>query len=149
MDNIGVDCVRSNSDYDFKNLFDDPDANDGLFKNNNHVCSYYEVEEFQAEFSKESHKFSTLSYNVRSLPGKWNEFKDFISSVNHDKFKFSVVAVQEVWNVPPGVNYDLEGYKPFEYKIRNPSGRTGNAGGGVGIWVDSDLEYEVIEDLSV
>lgn len=149
MDSIGVNCVRSNADFNFKNKFEDPDANDGLYKDKNHVCSYYEINDFQTEFSHESCKFSTLSYNIRSLPGKWNEFKNFIGSVNHNKFKFSVVAVQEVWNVPVGINYLLEGYKPFEYKIRNPSGRDGNAGGGVGIWVDNNLEYEVLEELSV
>ena len=149
MASIGVDCVRSNSDFDFKNLFDDPDSNEGLYKECDHACTYYDIEEFQTEFSEESHKFSTLSYNVRSLPGKWDEVRNLIRSINHNKFKFSVIALQEVWNVPVNLNYDLEGYKPFEYRIRNPSGRDGNAGGGVGVWVDSDLEYEVLEELSI
>ena len=86
------------------------------------------MEEFQNDFSQEIHKFSTLSYNIRSLPGKWDEFKNFIRNVNHNRFKFSVIDVQEVWNVPRGVCYDLMGYKPFEYKIRDISGRNTNAG---------------------
>ena len=149
MANLGVDCVRSNSEYDFKCQFDDPDTNDGLYKDDNHSCAYYEINEFRTEFSQDTHMLSTLSHNVRSLPGKWNEFKNLISNVTCDKFKFSVIAVQEVWNVPVGVRYDLEGYKPFEYRIRHPSGLVGNAGGGVGFWVDNDLEYEVLEDLSI
>ena len=149
MANIGVDCVRSNSDFDFKNIFDDSDANDGLYNNDNHVCKYYEIEDFKNQFSQECHKFSTLSYNVRSITGKWNEFKNLIRDINYNRFKFTVIAVQEIWNVPVGINYELEGYKPFEYKIRNSSGREGNAGGGVGIWVDSDFEYELLEELSI
>ena len=149
MANIGVDCVRSNPEFDFKKQFDDPDASVGLYKDDNHVCNYYEVNQFQSNFSQDANKFSTLSYNVRSLPGKWDEFKNFIHSVNHDKFKFSVISVQEIWNVPLGISYDLEGYKPFEYRIRDPSGRGGNAGGGVGVWVDEELEYEVLQEFSV
>ena len=70
-------------------------------------------------------------------------------SVNKNNFKLSVVAVQEVWNVPPGTSFDLPGYKPLFYKIRDPSGLSTNAGGGVGLWVDEDLEYEEIKELSV
>ena len=43
----------------------------------------------------------------------------------------------------------LPGYKPLEYRIRDPSGRSGNAGGGVGVWVDNDLDCEILEDLTV
>ena len=47
------------------------------------------------------------------------------------------------------MTYDLSGYKPFCYKIRDPLGRNNNAGGGIGLWVDDGLEYEEIEELSI
>ena len=52
-------------------------------------------------------------------------------------------------NVPKGIEFNLHGYKPFHFTIRDPSGINGNAGGGVGIWIDSNLEYEPIKDLSM
>ena len=39
MANIGVDCVRSSSDFDFKNLVDDTNTDDGLYNNSNHNCA--------------------------------------------------------------------------------------------------------------
>ena len=114
-----------------------------------HECSYYETDEFREEFVQNMCKFSSLSLNIRSLPGKWSEFRDYISDLNGNDFKFSVIAIQEVWNVPKGVCFELDGYKPLEFRIRDPSGLNGNAGGGVGLWVDNELEYDVIEKLSV
>ena len=60
--------------------------------------------------------------------------KDF----NRDKFKFTVIGIQVVWNVLEGIHYKLEGYKPFHFTIRDPTGRNSNAGGGVGLWVDNN-----------
>ena len=74
---------------------------------------------------------------------------DLITGVNKGNFKFAVVAIQEVWNVPPNASYNLPGYKPFYYKIRDPSGLNSNAGGGVGLWVNDELEYEEIKELSI
>ena len=146
-DDLGVDCVQSDPDYDLKNCLDGTDSIDGIYNNVDHSCKYYEMEDFLHEFCHEPRKFSTLSFNIRSLPGSWVEFRDLIIEANKGNFKFSVVAVQEVWNVPPNVSYDLPGYKPFCYKIRNPSGLNSNAGGGVGLWVDQDLEYEELKEL--
>ena len=120
MDDIGVDCIRSNGLYDFKNKFDDLGNGDGIYSNTDHNCSYYEVDDFHRDFGQVSNKFSTFSLNIRSLPGKWSEFRDMINNLNHINFKFSVIALQEVWNVPRGVFYDLVGYKPFEYRTCKP-----------------------------
>ena len=153
MDDIGVDCVRSSELFDFKNKFDDTEDSEGIYNNTEHSCLYYDMDEFRSKFCRDltlgSSKFSTFSLNIRSLPGKWEEFRDFVSCLNGKNFRFSVIAVQEVWNVPRGLNYDLVGYKPFEYRIRDPSGLDGNAGGGVGIWVDNNLEFEILDSLTI
>ena len=150
-ENLGVDCVRTDPNYDLKNCYmgTDSDSDDGLYGSVAHSCNYYEIEEFLHRFSHEPRKFSTLSFNIRSLPGNWIDFRDLVIDVNKNNFKLSVVALQEVWNVPPGASFDLPGYKPFFFKIRDPSGLSSNAGGGVGLWVDEDLEYEELKDLSV
>ena len=146
---LGVDCVQSNPIYNLKTRLDNSDANDDIYGNVEHVCNYYDSETFHREFCNDRHKFSTFSYNIRSLPNKWVDFQNMISDLNKNDFNFSVVAVQEVWNVPSGVTYDLPGYRSFHYKIRDPSGRNNNAGGGIGLWVNDNLDYDVIEELSV
>ena len=146
---LGVDCVQSNPAYDFKTYLDNSGANGTVYDNVDHSCTYYEPEDFHHEFCHGDRKFSTFSLNVRSLPNKWCDFRDIVSNLNGNNFKFSIVAIQEVWNVPLGMTYDLPGYKPFCYKIRDPLGRNNNAGGGIGLWIDDGLEYEEIEELSI
>ena len=141
---MGIDRVQSNPIYNLKARLDNSETNDGIYDNVEHSCIYYDPEDFRKEFCQDNRSFSTLSFNIRSLPNKWQEFQNTISSLNKNDFKFSVIALQEVWNVPPGVAYELPGYKPFHYKIRDSSGRNSNAGGGVGLWVDAGLDYDVI-----
>ena len=51
---------------------------------------------FIMSFCHGDRKFSTFSLNVRSLPNKWCDFRDIVSNLNGNNFKFSVVAIQEV-----------------------------------------------------
>ena len=74
-----------------------------------------------------------LSFNIRSLHGKYEEFRDFLSDV---KNRFSIICLQEVWSVSR--EYPLEGYQTIECNTRdahlpNPNR---NCGGGVGIYID-------------
>jgi hypothetical protein len=61
---------------------------------------------------------------------------------------FSVIALQEIWSI--NKMYELTGYSNLVYNTRdmgiepNP-----NCGGGVGFFVKSNFEYEVLEEESV
>ena len=117
--NTGLDRVQTDPEYNFKNLvFNDTDNNDSTpYHNIGHSCEYLEQNEFSDKVKNITKQFSTYSQNIRSLPGKWNEFSQQIQDINTNKFKFSVICLQEVWNVPEGVDYDLEGYKPFHFTV--------------------------------
>lgn len=147
MNNISLDHVRSSRRFDFKNNFDELHSGDSAYSVATHSCDYYDIDRFREEFVQQ--KLSTFSCNVQSLPGKWSNFRDLIVDTISKDFKFSVIAIQELWNVPSGTSYSLPGYKQLEYKIRDPSGRRGGAGGGVGVWVDDGLDYEILDNLSV
>ena len=104
----------------------------------------------QTKVSNISKQVSTFSQNIRSLPGKFSDFLEQMSFfLNNGNFKFTVISITEVWNVPKNVNFDLPGYRPFDFKIRDNSGLNSNSGGGVGLWVDQDFEYDNLENLSV
>ena len=49
-------------------------------------CRYYETLEFSNVF-KENYDFAAISSNIRSLPGKWDNFLDFLLDVNQGEFK--------------------------------------------------------------
>ena len=149
--NTGLDRVQTDPEYNFKNLvFNETDNNDSTpYHNIGHSCEYFEQNEFSDKVKNISKQISTFSHNIRSLPGKWNEFSQHIQDINTDKFKFSVICLQEVWNVPEGVDYDLEGYKPFHFTVRDPKRLNSNAGGGVGLWVDDNFEFDPIDEISI
>ena len=147
----GIDHVQTDPDCNFKNLvLNDTDANDSTpYHNIGHFCEYFEQTEFCDKIKNNTKQISTFSQNIRSLPGKWDEFSQQIKDLNHDKFKFTVIGIQEVWNVPEGVHYNLEGYKPFHFTIRDPTGRNSNAGGGIGLWVDDNYDFEPLSNISI
>ena len=51
------------------------------------------------------------------------------------KFKPSVIALQEIWNKPANLLFDLTDYHPLHFTVRDKQGLNSNAGGGVGLWV--------------
>ena len=149
MNNFNLDRLQTDSDFDLKQSMLDNEENVTPYLNIGHSCNYYTEDEFIDKTASISSKFSTYSHNIRSLPGKYSEFCNLIKSLNSNNFKFSIIALQEVWSIPTGTECKLNGYKPLEYKIRDPTCQNKNSGGGVGVFVDEKLEYELLHDLSV
>lgn len=133
----------------FETLFEknDIDLNPNLNVLKN--CNYSEIDTFINQNEDFKNKFSVYSNNIRSLPNKWNEFSEHINDFTSRDFKFSVLCIQELWNIPPVLNPVLSGYRPLIYKTRDPTGRNSNAGGGVGIFVDDKYNCEMIDSLSI
>ena len=95
-------------------------------------------------------KFSLVSLNVRSLKNKFEDITSFIHECNTpDNSSLSVLALQEIWNVPNPDYFNIDGYSPLAYKIRDPTGNSPNIGGGVGLFVSINYEFEILEDLSI
>lgn len=94
-------------------------------------------------------QFSLYSHNIRSLPNKWSDFSGFIQELNCDNFNFSVIGLQEIWNIPAGVAYTLPGYHNLIYKTRDSSGTNNNIGGGIGFFIDKNYSFEIIENISI
>ena len=93
--------------------------------------SYFELEEFLTT-NAEPHfynNFSMLSFNIRSLHGKFEEFKDFLSDV---KNRFSIICLQEIWSV--SCEYPLEGYQSIVFNTWDALLSTPNRNCGGGCW---------------
>ena len=105
MDNKGLDRIQADSNYDFKHNLVDNIENNTPYESIGHNCSYYEQDEFNDKTKNLCKLFLTCSHNVRSLTVRWNEFSELIISLYKNNFKFSVVAIQELWNVPPCTEY--------------------------------------------
>ena len=57
-----------------------------------------------------------------------NELGNFLHNL-YDSISADCLTLQEIWNVPKGVQYDINGYHPLLYKIRDNSGLNSKAGG--------------------
>ena len=84
-----------------------------------------------------------LSLNVQSISAKFNEINDFILSL--DKFKFDIICMQELWKMHDSNMFVLNGYHNLFFKSR----ANGVQGGGVGIFVNSQLKVKQRHDLSI
>ena len=103
---------------------------------------------FKKKLRNYSNYFSSLSLNIRSLTGKLNEFHELINELNHNKFMFSIIWIQETWNIPVNLNTDIPGYQPLIYKTRKPSDKCrNNIGGGIGCWIRDINEYETLDKV--
>ena len=127
--NLGEHSAIFDSSTHIKDLLDD-----------DFDCQYLDVNELQELAVNNS--FLVVSQNIRSLGGKFDNFREYIASFR--SLKVSVVALQEVWSV--GRIYDLPGYHPIEFNTRDKS-RTlnSNCGGGVGIYISDSLDYEILQ----
>ena len=148
IDEIDLEYVQQSDNYDLKNICTDENFNP-LYDNTNHVCKYYEESECFDKFQNiKTDTFCTLSMNIRSLPGKFLELKDFLLS-SFGEYKPDIICLQELWNVPVHDNFFLDGYHPLDYQIRDISALNSNAGGGVGIYIRNHISYDPIPELSV
>ena len=80
-----------------------------------------------------------LSQNIRSLGANFTKLEDLINEL---KGQVSIIALQEIWKCPDRSLFRLPGFQQLELKTREVI----KTGGGVGFWVDNDLEYELLPD---
>ena len=111
MTNLDLDSVRSSDLYNLKSKIKDDDFeednsnNDSIYSGIGHDCSYLEPGEFKNKLASRASKkgFSYYSHNVHSLCGSWQDLNELLINLQPETFKFSCIALQEIWNVPPSV----------------------------------------------
>ena len=110
-----------------------------------HECRYYDTNEFNDLINNCKENFSLFNLNIRSLPNKIGELEELIlESLSNENFKFSIIALQEIWQVKNKNQINIEGFHPLVYKERD-----GRRGGGIGVYIDSKFRYETIEEFSL
>ena len=90
-------------------MFDCDDENDQSPYSPAHACPYTSASDLSNMLNQNS--FSLVSMNVRSLLGKWNDVTSFLSDANASNGKLTVLAIQEIWNVPSSKYFSIENMK--------------------------------------
>ena len=70
-----------------------------------HNCPYLSSDEFYKNTSEG--QFSMVSLNIRSIGGKISKVANFLQNPYSNKL-IDILALQEIWNVPPGVEYNIK-----------------------------------------
>ena len=144
-DNTLLENVQKLKSLNLESSFFDNENSDNI---GNH-CQYYSESDFLEKIKTiDYNHFSTLSLNIRSLPGNWLEFQNFLKA-SFGTFNPTVICLQEIWSKPCFESFSLPDYHPFHFKIRDPSGINRNSGGGVGLWVIKSVSFEPVNQLSI
>ena len=84
--------------------------------------------------------FSLLHLNIRSLYRNYDNLINCLASI---KNMFSVIRISETWLAHSDHAVDIDGYT----FARNH--RPNRPGGGVGMYIDADLEFKFRDDLAI
>ena len=84
-------------------------------------------------------QFSILHLNIRSIANKFDYFKELLNSLDTT---FKVIGLTETWLN----DYNDDSFKLPKYEYIG-SNRTNKKGGGVGIYVSKQLQYNIRKDL--
>ena len=137
-DNVS-DFIGDNPEYDLTNLLNTDDNIQSTID-----CSYFEISDLAGLLNNTTNlnSFSIYSHNVRSIVPKFNSISTLINSCSN---KLSILCFQEIWSIPHTLT--LEVYSKFEYSSRDKhfSKPDPNCGGGIGMFIKSGLEYEILE----
>ena len=90
-DNISLDQVRADGDYDLVNLYDNTTAddeypNDSPFQYNSSNCEYYEPDKFSEITSTLNDYTSYFHLNCRGLSSNWESFHELLCELHGDHF---------------------------------------------------------------
>ena len=108
---------------------------------------YYTTSEFNSTFNQTGpnnnlYRFSLLNINIRSLQKNFDNFEEFLFTLN--TFPFSLIGITETWlhsTSPPIFNID-------NYELIHTD-RTNGKGGGVALYIRNDLQYKIRHDIQI
>ena len=106
-------------------------------------CNYFSEAKFNSTFSSlDQSFFSVLHMNVRSLSKHFDQLQTYLRALHSN---FSIIGLSETWlkhtDIPAKI-YSLPGYY---FESQNRHDRTG---GGVAMYISSDVPYVVRHDLT-
>ena len=137
--NLNIDGELTDHRIDYSALGNtDPDTH--YLSANKPISHYYTENEFN-NIPNLKNKLTFFNTNIRSIPKNFDKLKYFLFELNHN---FSIISISETWLKQYNKdNYNLKGYSHIS-KIRPKK-----SGGGTSIFVRSDINFKIKENISV
>jgi hypothetical protein len=120
------------------------DNSESPYNTSKFLCTYIDETSFATKPSLQQKKFTIMSLNIQSLPAKYADFLDFITECQLHNNSPDIICLQEIWNVLDVNLFPLPGYQPLICKTRINS-----SGGGVGIYVKTNIQFKILTELSI
>jgi hypothetical protein len=108
---------NSNSDTNDSFNFFDSNEDDSPYAPSHFSCNYYDID-VACEKLKSNRRLSIFSFNIQSLPAKFNKFKELIDIFTDKNCLPDVILLQEIWQINDSKLYNLTGYHPLLFKCR-------------------------------
>jgi len=149
MDNNPHNEIERNPELNFLNKILDNNRNneyviESPYNLTHFDCSYI-TENSYINLNHSATDFNVLSLNIQSLSSKYDAFKTFIYKLINSGCGPDVICIQETWQINSETEFNIEGYQPLVYKIRDG----GVQGGGVGIFVKNGLSFKINPNYSI
>ena len=103
-------------------------------------CSYVNLINTENEINNAN--FTFLNLNIRSLTKNIQSLRDLLELIQPKNKKIDVICLTEIWKLNDAM-YDIEGYHG---PIANT--RKDRQGGGVALYINKNLDFNYIEELS-
>lgn len=127
------------TDHNVLDIENDIDPDNNFFSNITDNCCYYTDEQYNQTI-KTDNKLSIIHFNSRSMYANFSNIKDYLNKFTKP---FKIIAISETWiKADKGMDFELDGYELNHINRKNKSG------GGVAVYVDKDLNYRVVENMS-
>ncbi len=121
---------------------DNSDDNHNPLSMINLKCEYIDVDTKREKLNNK--QLLCMHLNIRSLPGKHDSLKMMLSTLDENGFKPDIILLCETWLNDHNYNtFNLENYDFVETHRRK------SKGGGVGIYINQEINYKIREDLSL
>ncbi len=145
-DNINLDHISTNSEYNLQTLCEtdlaDDEVADSPYTMINNTCTYYDPKSVKDIISD---GLTLLCLNAQGLRAHWDSFSNLLYEMNDETHYFDVIGITELYSMGTG-ECTLPGYHPLEFIVRNNSN---SSRGGVGIYVKEEYQYKLRKDLSI
>lgn len=152
---LSLDNLSKDKNYDFLNILSssvhDSNRASDFFLDHNDDSPYFNCK-FNCKYVDESNvsiidkpsksKLMIMSLNIQSLPSKFNDFEDLITSLASNHCNPDVILIQETWQVQNPNLFRLKGYHDPIFKTRKFS-----QGGGVGIYFKDNLKFKLLNQF--
>jgi len=123
---FNLDAIINNPDLNLNRIFsmgdegdDDDEQNFNPF-NTQFNATYADEKQFSESRSNRGN-FSVLSINIQSLSAKFQSLQLFIENLSKNKKEPDLICLQEIWNIPDFIEFNLNGYHPLIFKSRQNS----------------------------